>query len=58
MAGHPGAALGGIALGTLADHTSVSTAMIAGAAALATTIPLYIPVKRSTTNKKTLQSDQ
>lgn len=50
MAGHPGSALGGIALGLLADQTSVSTAMLTGAIALAATIPLYIPVKRRPAN--------
>jgi hypothetical protein len=46
MLGHPGAAVGGIVLGLVADATSVSTAMLVGAAALLLTVPLYLPVRR------------
>lgn len=43
MAAHPGGALGGITLGTLADRASVSTAMVVGACALLAAVPLYLP---------------
>ena len=42
MMAHPGAAVGGIALGALADATSISIAMFAGAAVLAAAAPLYV----------------
>jgi MFS family permease len=43
---HPAAALGTIVLTALADATSVSTAMLVGAAVLATAAPLYLPAWR------------
>jgi MFS family permease len=46
MAAHPGGALGGIVLGTVADRTSVSAAMFVGAIALAGIVPLYVPALR------------
>jgi predicted MFS family arabinose efflux permease len=46
MAAHPGGALGGLALGALADRTSVSAAMVAGAVVLAGAAPLYVPALR------------
>ena len=45
MAAHPGGALGGIVLGGLADRTSISTAMVVGAIALAAAAPLYLPAR-------------
>lgn len=51
MAGHPGGAIGGIALGRLADQLSVSTAMVIGALVLLVTLPLYIPALRSSRAK-------
>lgn len=41
-----GGALGGIALGALADATTLSTAILAGAAVLAIAAPLYLPARR------------
>lgn len=49
MMAHPGGALGGIALGLIADEISVSIAMACGALALAATAPLYLPALRSGT---------
>ena len=46
MASHPGGAVGGIVLGTLADRASVTTAMVAGALVLLITVPLYLPARR------------
>jgi MFS family permease len=46
MASHPGAAVGGIVLGMLADRASVTTAMVAGALVLLITVPLYLPARR------------
>ncbi len=46
MLGNPGFAVGGIALGLVADSASVTTAMIAGACVLLFTIPLYLPARR------------
>lgn len=43
MMGMPAAALGGIVLTALADATSISTAMVVGAAVLAVAAPLYLP---------------
>jgi MFS family permease len=43
MVAMPAGALGGILLGRLADTTSVSTAMLVGAAVLAVAAPLYLP---------------
>jgi MFS family permease len=40
-------AIGGIVLGWLADTTSVSVAMIAGAVALSVAAPLYLPAHRA-----------
>ena len=45
MAAHPGGAIGGIALGALATATSVSVAMIVGAAMLAMAVPMYLPAR-------------
>lgn len=45
MAAHPGGAIGGIVLGALATATSVSVAMIAGAAMLAAAVPMYLPAR-------------
>lgn len=42
MASLTGGAVGGIALGWLADATSVPTAMLAGAVVLAAAAPLYL----------------
>lgn len=42
MAAMPAAALGGIALGALADATSLPAAMLAGAVVLAVAAPLYL----------------
>ncbi len=47
MAAHPGGALGGIVLGALATSTSVSTAMLVGAAMLLAAVPLYLPARRA-----------
>lgn len=47
MAGQPGGALGGIALGALASATTVPTAMLVGAVALAAAAPLYLPARRA-----------
>lgn len=41
LTGHAGAALGGMALGALADGTTLRTAILAGAAVLALAAPLY-----------------
>ena len=43
----PAGALGGIALTALADGTSISTAIIAGAIVLAVSAPLYLPAARA-----------
>jgi predicted MFS family arabinose efflux permease len=42
-----GGALGGIALGALADATSLTTATLAGAAVLAIAAPLYLLAGRA-----------
>jgi DHA1 family tetracycline resistance protein-like MFS transporter len=42
-----GGALGGIALGALADATSLTTASLAGAAVLAVAAPLYLVAGRA-----------
>ena len=44
-----GGAVGGIALGALADATSLTTAMLVGAAVLASAAPLYLAGRRSPT---------
>lgn len=44
-----GGAVGGIALGVLADATSLTTAMLVGAAVLASAAPLYLAGRRSPT---------
>jgi predicted MFS family arabinose efflux permease len=41
-----GGALGGIALGALADATTLTTAILVGAAVLAAAAPLYLPARR------------
>jgi predicted MFS family arabinose efflux permease len=46
MFSQPAGALGGIALTALADGTSVSIAIIAGAVVLAAAAPLYLPAAR------------
>ena len=43
MMAQPAGALGGVALTALADATSVSTAIVAGAVVLAAAAPLYLP---------------
>jgi sugar phosphate permease len=47
MAGLPGGAIGGIVLGALATATSVTVAMLAGAAMLALAVPMYLPARAS-----------
>lgn len=47
MTGHTGGALGGIALGGLADAASLSTAILAGAVVLAAAAPLYLLAGRA-----------
>lgn len=47
MAGQPAFAVGLLALGALAEGTSVTTAMIIGAVALAVAAPLYLPAWRA-----------
>jgi predicted MFS family arabinose efflux permease len=46
MAGFPGFAVGGVLLGLVADASSITAAMVAGAIALLCTIPLYVPAHR------------
>jgi MFS family permease len=46
MIGQPAGALGGIVLASLADATSISTAMIVGGIVCAVAAPLYIPAWR------------
>jgi hypothetical protein len=46
MAGFPGFAIGGIALGMIADAGSTSLAMAVGAVGLACAIPCYLPALR------------
>ena len=46
MIGQPAGALGGIVLASLADATSISTAMIVGGVVCAIAAPLYIPAFR------------
>jgi hypothetical protein len=46
MVGQPAGALGGIVLASLADATSISTAMIIGGIVCAIAAPLYIPAWR------------
>ena len=45
MATHPGGALGGVVLGSIADAASISTAMVVGALVLLCTVPLYLPAR-------------
>ena len=47
MVGLPAAALGSIVLATLADGTSVTTAMVVGAFVCALAAPLYLPARRA-----------
>lgn len=47
MAGQPAFAIGLLALGAIADGTSVTTAMIIGAVARAAAAPLYLPAWRA-----------
>ncbi|MFF5172953.1 MFS transporter [Micromonospora sp. NPDC000089] len=47
MMSQPGGAIGMVALTALADATSVSTAMLVGAGALAVAAPLYLPAWRA-----------
>jgi len=47
MMAHPSAAIGGITLTALAGATSISVAMLVGAAALALAAPLYLPAWRA-----------
>lgn len=62
MTAQTGAMLGGIALGALADATTLTTAILAGAVILAAAAPLYLPARRiptvaqlSTANEVTTQ---
>ena len=48
LTAHAGGMLGGIALGRLADTTSLTTAMVAGAAILSAAAPLYLVAARRT----------
>lgn len=52
-----GAALGGIGLGALADATTLTTAILTGAAILAAAAPLYIVAGRNTPTTPTDQRD-
>lgn len=45
MVTHPGGALGGIVLGTVADRASVSAAMVVGALVMLLAVPLYLPAR-------------
>jgi predicted MFS family arabinose efflux permease len=47
MTAQSGSAVGGIVLGAVADATTLSTAMLAGAAALAVAAPLYLLAGRA-----------
>lgn len=47
MMAQPGGAAGLVVLGTLADATTVSTAMLVGALVLATAAPLYLTARRA-----------
>jgi MFS family permease len=51
MAGLPASAIGGITLTLIADHTSITFAMIAGAAVLAAAAPLYLTARRTPTDQ-------
>jgi MFS family permease len=46
MAGFPGFAIGAVVLGAVAEHQSVSTAMILGALVMLGAIPLYLPARK------------
>ena len=54
MAAHPGGAIGGIVLGALATSTSVTTAMLVGAAMLTMAVPMYLPARRASTRESTV----
>ena len=55
MVAMPAGAIGGIALGALADGTSITTAMVVGAAVLAVAAPLYF-VARSASRSSVVSS--
>jgi predicted MFS family arabinose efflux permease len=55
MVAMPAGAIGGIALGALADGTSITTAMVVGAAMLAVAAPLYL-VARSASRASVVSS--
>ncbi len=61
MVAMPAGAIGGIALGALADRTSITTAMVVGAAVLAVAAPLYFvarPASRSSVVSSTMSPKQ
>ena len=47
LTAHAGGMVGGIALGALADATSLTTAIVAGAVILSAAAPLYVVVART-----------
>lgn len=58
MMAQPAGALGGVVLTTLADRTSVSTAMFVGAVVLALAAPLYLPAWRAGRNAAPVPADE
>ena len=58
MVAQPGFALGAVGLTALADATSVSTAMLVGAAVLAVAAPLYLPARRPAPAPTVLVAEQ
>jgi hypothetical protein len=58
MVSLPAGALGGVLLTALADATSVSTAMLVGAAVLAAAAPLYLPARRPAPAPTVLVTEQ